>query len=183
MTMRSVGNVQAVWQPSAGYHTAALAEGSQADAVKAVQDGADEYWADFWERCDSLMVLMVPKPGPAERLHVYRNKPTQEQPAPPPQMSVDAKGKPVMMQQPPPPPTGSWLGQKTQFPLDYAADLEDWISLEPLSLRRDQVLRELAVIEAVQTGQMGMSAPPALSLPPPTSGVAENLPAIKWEGV
>jgi hypothetical protein len=84
-----------------------------------------------------------------------------------------------------PPPTGSWWGQKQKFPQDYADMMADWIVLEPVSLRRDAVLREVATLEMLQQGQMAMGPQmPGEPFPamPPTSGATGDLPALPWPG-
>ncbi len=181
MTLQALPSQPEVWRPTAGYHLAALQEDSQARSVSVAEKSCDEYWEEWWAKCDKLMVMQVPTPPPAGRLVRYQQKPVFEAPPVPPMPMADAKGQVQLMEQPQPPLTGSWSGQKIDFPQDYADDMQDWMKLEPVSLRRDQVLRELAVFEMQMAGEAGMAAPPALGgLPPATSGVAGDLPALPW---
>ncbi len=184
MTLQALPTQPEVWRPSPGYHCAALQEDSKARAVSTVEDEADEYWKEWWQKCDRLMKLQVPPPNPAGRLARYQNKPVQELPPVPPLPTLDAQQKVVMVEQPQPPRTGSWTGQKIDFPRDFEDDMDDWVQLEPVSPRRDQVWREVAMIEMMAMGQMGMGQPPEmLPMPEPTSGVAGDLPAPAWKKV
>ncbi len=181
MTLQALPSQPEVWRPTGGYHLAALQEDSQARSVSVAEKSADQYWEEWWAKCDKLMAMQVPVPPPAQRLVRYQQKPVFEAPPVPPMVMPDAKGQPQVMEQPQPPLTGSWSGQKIDFPSDFQHDLMDWMKLEPVSLRRDQVLRELAVFEMQIAGQQGMAQPPALAgLPPPTSGVAGDLPELPW---
>ena len=184
MTMQALPKQPEAWRPTPGYSAAALREDSEAKALKAINDASDDYWADWHRDCDSLMVLMYPTPRPAERLVRYQNKPVQEMPPVPPMVGADEKGEPVLIEQPQPMPTGSWMGQKIDFPEDYSEDMRDWVQLEPVSPRRDQVQREIAGLEMYMAAEeAAMSAPPALpALPPPTSGIVEDLPDVQWSG-
>ncbi len=183
MTLLALPKAQEVWRPSPGYLLAGVqdtqsAEKSQKVAVKA----ADKYWEEWWAKCDATKKRQVPPPPPAGRLARYQNKPTMEAPPVPPLPTLDAKQQIVMVEQPQPPRTGSWAGQKVDFPKDYEHAMADWIQLEPISPRRDQVLREIAGIEIMMTAEQGMAEPPAVGLPPPTSGVAGELPELPWSG-
>lgn len=183
MTMMALPKQPEASRPSPGYNAAALREESEAKALTVLNDGADAYWEGFWHDCDALMLLEWPTPPPAKRLVWYENKPTFEQPPVPPLAMTDKKGAVEMVPQPQPPATGSWMGQKLDFPEDFYADIKDWVQLSPTSFRRDQVLREIAGAEMQQAAQQAMAAPPALPpLAPPTSGVVEKLPDVKWGG-
>lgn len=177
-------NQPVVWVPSGGYHLAAVRDlESEAKALGIIEDASEEYFEGFWRDNDRLMLQMYPTPDPEARKLRYNAKPVQELPPVPPAVMADEKGEPVLVEQPQPPLTGSWSGQKIDFPQDYADDMADWIKLEPTSMRRDQVLREIAVIEAMIAGQQGMTAPPVLpAQAPATSGVVADLPDIGWSG-
>lgn len=182
MTLQALPKQPEAWRPSPGYSAAALREQSEAKALGAINDAAEDYWTQFWHDCDALMLMEYPTPPPAQRLVRWQNKPTQElPPVPPAPMVTDDKGTVEMIEQAQPPLTGSWFGQKIDFPKDYEADMQDWVQLEPVSMRRDQVLREVAGLEMMALAQQQMTAPPALPAPEPaTSGVVEKLPDIGW---
>ena len=181
MTLQALPSQPEVWRPTGGYHLAALQEDSQARSISVAEKSADQYWEEWWAKCDKLMAMQVPLPPPAQRLVRYQQKPVFEAPPVPDLIVPDAKGQPVAQPQPQPPLTGSWSGQKIDFPNDFQHDMMDWMKLEPVSLRRDQVLRELALFEMQMAGQQGMAQPPSLAgLPPPTSGVAGDLPPLPW---
>ncbi len=180
MTLQALPTQPTVWIPTVGYHCAALQEDSKARSISAVEDGSDEYWDEWWAKCDSVMRMQVPHKPPLERLARYLNKPVMEAPPVPPQAMLGPKGEVQLIEQPQPPRTGSWLGQKGDFPQDFAEDMTDWVQLEPVSMRRDQVMREIAGFELLMAGQQGMAPPPELTQAPPTSGVADELPALPW---
>ncbi len=182
MTMRALPTQPEAWRPTAGYYLAAVNEVSAARAVSVSNEAIDEYWKGFWEQCDALMLLEKPTPPPMLRLAWYQQKPVQELPPVPPLPMQGPKGEVQLIEQPQPPKTGSWMGQKIDFPNDFAHDLEDWIKLEPVSLRRDQVLREMAGLEMLATAEQGLGgAPQALPQQPPTSGVTPELPPLPWQ--
>jgi hypothetical protein len=182
MTLQALPTQPTVWRPDAGYLAAACREQSDAHALSIIQEAADGYWGEeFWPQCDKLMLLEKPTPPPAQRLSWYQLKPVQEAPPVPPVPVQGPKGEVQLAPQPQPPRTGSWMGQKIDFPNDYQHDMEDWAKLEPVSLRRDQVWREIATLEMMAAGQQGMTQPPeALPQLPPTSGEPGPLPPIPW---
>ena len=181
MTLQALPTEPVVWRPNAGYYLAAVREISDARALQVLQEAADEYWAEFWRKCDKLMLLEKPTPPPMQRLAWYQAKPVAELPPVPSMPIAGPKGETQLVQQPQPPKTGSWMGQKIDFPNDYEHDMEDWIKLEPVSLRRDQVWREVAGLEMLAAGQQGLSQPPeALPQQQPTSGVPGELPPLPW---
>ncbi len=184
MTLQSLPSQPVAWIPTAGYDLASVAVLiSPARAVAVENEAIDEYWASWHKQCDELMLLEYPTPPPIQRLAHYQQKPVHELPPPPPMVQPDAKGQPVLVQQPAPPRTGSWSGQKISFPRDYDEDIQDWIKLEPFSLRRDQVLREIAMLEMLSAGQQGLAAPTSEAPLPqaaPTSGVTPDLPPLPW---
>lgn len=132
------------------------------------------YWEEWWSKVLRLAKQQVPTPPPVMRLRLYQNKPTLVMP---PLPTVDPATGQVLVDQTPLP--GSWHEEKTTFPKLFDEDLQDWIKLEPVSVRRDQVLRELATIEALETGQGAMENPPELPQPPIFSPPAAP-PPQKW---
>lgn len=168
-----------VFLPSAGVCLAKLVRrASQAEAVSVQYGAIDKYWAEYMDKCDQLMEAMYPTPVPADRLRIYQNKPITVAPPPPPML--DAKGLP-MPGPPAPPPPASWHEQRARFPLDFRDQMKDWVQLEPVSVRRDQVMRELAALdiqEEMAQANTAMSAPP-LQQPPAFSDAAAP-PPEQW---
>lgn len=178
MTLQRLPQEQTVWIPTAGYHLACLE--NDAARQRTLDEAWDEYWKDYWQRCDDWMQEVYPKPPPNWRLAFYHRKPVEPPPLPPP--VVDPKTGAVV-QQPAPAPSASWHEQRARFPDDFQDDMADWVQLEPVSVIRDVVLRQLAVIDALETGQQAMSGGGTFPLqgnPPPAFSPPEAPPALPW---
>ncbi len=177
MTLQSLPQQPTVYIPTPGEHLAHLATESEKQRV--LFKACDDFWDDWWQRCDALMLAQYPTPNDQDFLAILQHKPTVAPPVAPP--ILDPKtGQPVPGQPPPPPVPATWHEQRQRFPNDFQEDMATWVRLEPVSVRRNQVLTQLALLDALETGQQGMGNPPALPPPPPAFSPAAAPPPQSW---
>ncbi len=122
--------------PSPGYYLAGVSMEESANAAeKHMRNGIKQAIGDYKVNFALYYRNAYPTPPRDEWVALVNRKPVE------PMQNKDGTM------------SGSWTGQKSKYPNEFDAAMKKWTELEPVSPRRGQVLRAIALIEALEMGQ------------------------------